>query len=106
MSSTIYFSPLRSWKRSIHCPFRSASAARFSGRASVSVSNRPICEAEAACASTARPPTNLAHDGIEGQAIGIVDVLLARQPPKDQLPEQTVKTMDGVLDAAAVIERT
>lgn len=47
----------RCHRHAIHWPFRSASAARFSGRASVSVSNRPICEAEAACASTAWPPT-------------------------------------------------
>lgn len=33
------------------------SAARLSGKASVSGSNLPICVAEAACAPTARPPT-------------------------------------------------
>jgi len=40
--------------RSIHCPDRSDSAARFSGRESHSVSNRPISLAEAA-ASCAAP---------------------------------------------------
>ena len=42
---------------------QSASAARFSARASVSVSNHPICKAEAACASIARPPTTLRRPG-------------------------------------------
>ena len=30
---------------------------------------------------------DLAHDGIEGEAVGVVDVLVASQPPDHRLPE-------------------
>ena len=49
---------------------------------------------------------DLAHDGIKSQSVGVVDVLVARKPTIDRLTEQTVKTMEGVLATAAIIERT
>ena len=49
---------------------------------------------------------DLTHDRIKGQPVGVVDVLVSSQPPEHRLPEQAVKTMDGVLATAAVIQRT
>lgn len=48
---------------------------------------------------------DLAHDGIEGETVGIVDILVARQPPKDQLPERPVKPVDGVLAWTIIAQR-
>ena len=39
---------------------------------------------------------NLTHDRDRAPAVGVVDVLVARKPTIDRLPEQTVKTMEGV----------
>jgi len=50
------------------------------------------------------PAHNLAHDGIKGQPVGIVYILVASEPPIDGLPEQPVKPMDGVLARAAVAQ--
>src|SRR5207302_1343349 len=57
MSSTIIFGGRRRFTVSIQSPGRSASAARFSGRASHSASKRPIWLAEAAHPVIARSPT-------------------------------------------------
>jgi hypothetical protein len=48
---------------------------------------------------------NLTHDRIEGQPIGIVDILVSSQPPEHRLPEQAVKPVDGVLAPAIVAQR-
>jgi hypothetical protein len=53
----IVFGGRRSCTRSIQVPPRSLSAARFSSVARISVSNRPIWLVDAACWSTALPPT-------------------------------------------------
>jgi hypothetical protein len=48
---------------------------------------------------------NLTHDRIEGQTVGIVDVLVSGQPPEHRLPEQPVEPVDGVLAPAGVAQR-
>ena len=48
---------------------------------------------------------NLSHDRIEGETVGIVNILIARQPPIDRLPEQPVEPVDGVLASAGVAQR-
>ena len=45
---------------------------------------------------------NLAHDGIEGQPVGIVDILVSGQPPEHRLPEQAIKPVDRILAATGV----
>ena len=45
---------------------------------------------------------DMAHDRIEGQPVGVVDVLISGQSLEHRLPEQPVKTMDGVLAAPGV----
>jgi len=57
MSSTTILAGRRCCTLSIHWPGRSVSAARFSGRQSHFVSNRPIWLAEAAYPVIARSPT-------------------------------------------------
>ncbi len=47
---------------------------------------------------------NLTHDRIEGQPIGIVDILVSSQPPEHRLPEQAVKPVDRVLAPAIVAQ--
>jgi len=48
----------------------------------------------------------LPHDGIKGETVGVVDVLVARQPNMDRLPEQAVEPVNAVLATATFIERT
>ena len=48
---------------------------------------------------------HLTHDGIKGEPVSIVDILVPRQPPIDRLPEQPIKPVDRVLAPAAVAER-
>src|SRR3954447_22672191 len=57
MSSTIPLTGRRACTRSIQCPLRSVSAARFLASVITSVSKRPIWLVEAACPVTAAPPT-------------------------------------------------
>jgi len=47
----------------------------------------------------------LAHDGIKGQAVGVVHILISGQSPEHRLPEQSVKPMDRVLAASGVAQR-
>ena len=43
-------------------------------------------------------------DRIEGQPIGIVDILVSSQPPEHRLPKKAVKPMDSVLAASGVAQ--
>jgi len=47
---------------------------------------------------------DLTHHGIEGQPVGIVDILVSGQPPKHRLPEQTIEPMERVLAASGVAQ--
>ena len=47
---------------------------------------------------------NLAHDRIEGQAVGVVHILVSGQSPEHRLPEQSVQPMDRVLAASGVAQ--
>ena len=52
-----------------------------------------------------RPATHdLAHDRIEGQAVGVIHILISGQPPEHRLPEQSVKPMDCVLAPSGVAQ--
>lgn len=61
------------------------------------------------CRSSLRldgPAANdLTHHGIEGQAVGIVHILVSGQSSEHRLPEQSVKPMERVLPGAAVSQR-
>ena len=46
----------------------------------------------------------LAHDRIEGQPVGIADVLIARKMPINRLPEQAIEPVYRVLALAAVAQ--
>ena len=48
---------------------------------------------------------DLTHHGIEGQAVGIVHILVSGQSSEHRLPEQSVKPMERVLPGAAVSQR-
>ena len=48
---------------------------------------------------------NQTHDRIEGQPIGVDDILVSGQPPDHRLPEQPVKTMDRVIVRAGIAQR-
>jgi len=61
--------------------------------------------ADAAWASTARLPT-IWRDRIKGQPVGVVDVLVARQPTIDRLPELAIEPVCCVLSPAVVRQRT
>ena len=53
-----------------------------------------------------RPATHdLAHHGIEGQPVSVVDILVSGQPPIDRLPKQPIEPMDGVPAPAVVAQR-
>lgn len=48
---------------------------------------------------------NPTHDRIEGQPVGIVEVLVSGQSPADRLPEKPVWPMEGVLPRTVVAQR-
>ena len=45
---------------------------------------------------------NLAHDRINRETVGVVDVLVSGQPPEHRLPKQPIKPVDGVLPPAGI----
>jgi hypothetical protein len=47
---------------------------------------------------------DLAHHRIEGQAVGVVHILVSGQSPEHRLPEQPVKPVDRVLAAPGVAQ--
>ena len=47
---------------------------------------------------------NLTHDRIERETVGIVDILIACQPPIDRLPKQPLKPMERVLARTGVAQ--
>jgi hypothetical protein len=47
---------------------------------------------------------DLTHDRIEGQTVGVVDILVSGQPPEQRLPEQTIKPMERVLAASGIAQ--
>lgn len=50
------------------------------------------------------PAHNLTHDRIEGRPVGVVDILVVREPPIDRLPEQTVEPVNAILASAASVK--
>ena len=48
---------------------------------------------------------DLARDWIKGKTVSIIDILIARQPPVDRLPEQPVEPVDGVLASVGFAQR-
>ncbi len=50
--------------------------------------------------------SQMAHDGIKGETVSIVNVFVARQPSIDRLSKKPVNPVNGVLATAVVIERT
>ena len=47
---------------------------------------------------------DLKHDRIEGQPVGVVDILVSGQTTEHRLPEQPIELMDGVLACAGVAQ--
>jgi hypothetical protein len=47
---------------------------------------------------------NLTLDRIEGQPIGVFDILASGQSPEHRLPKQSVNTMNRVLPASSVVQ--
>src|ERR671915_532112 len=76
--------------RLTHAVFSLVRPARFSGAVSVSVSKRLIVLVLAASRS---PSRHGPHGWVLGQAVGIVGVLVARQPAIHRLPEQRYQMM-------------
>src|SRR5215472_266928 len=106
MSSTMTLGGRRRWcTASIHLVRRAARAARFSGCVSHAVSNRPIWLAEAAVAWMARSPTTQRIAGSRRSRSASFHVLIAGEPPKHGLPQQTHQHMTTVLPSACVGEQ-
>jgi hypothetical protein len=103
MSRTMLPGDLRSWIRSIQVPDRSVKASRLTSVASHSVSNRPIWLLEAAARSSLTADDG-PHRGITGEALGVVDILVAGHPPKHRLPKQPAQCVARVLAASTVQE--
>src|SRR5918992_309222 len=87
--------------RLTHAVFSLVRPARFSGAVSVSVSKRLIVLVLAASRS---PSRHGPHGWVLGQAVGIVGVLVARQPAIHRLPEQRYQMMLHVPARSAVLE--
>src|SRR5216683_2865185 len=84
----------------IQSPGRSARVARFSGRASHSVSKRPIWLAEAARPIGAPPPTTQRIAGSRHNRSASFTVLVAGKPPEYRLPQQPDQQVPSILAGA------
>ena len=77
------------------------SAARFPDRVSHFVSKRPIWLAEAA--DRDRPVADHpAHRRVAAQPIGVIQILIAGEPPEYRLPQQPDQEVLSVLTGACI----
>jgi len=60
---------------------------------------------DAACSVTARAADYPAHRGIAPEAVGIVHVLVAGQPPEHRLAQQADQQVSAILAGARIGER-
>ena len=87
-------------------PESSVNAAKFSSLARCSVSKRPIWVAEAACLSTALPPTIQRMAGSRAKTVGVVHVFIAAKASKHRLTKQPSHAMPSIFAGTAALEKT